>query len=65
MEILEWGIALVIAIPIAGFIASSWNPIFGKQRGPSSFKEGDDIKTGPRGGRYRVTDKGRKSYDVE
>ena len=26
---------------------------------------GDDIKTGPRGGRYRVTDKGRKSYDVE
>ena len=26
---------------------------------------GDDIKTGPRGGRYRITDKGRKSYDVE
>jgi len=25
----------------------------------------DDIKTGPRGGRYRITDKGRKCYDVE
>ncbi len=26
---------------------------------------GDHIHIGPRGGRYRITDKGRKSYDVE
>ncbi len=33
----------------------------------SSFKtvERDNIYTGPRGGRYRVTNKGRKSYDVK
>ena len=65
MQVLEWGIALLIAIPIAGFIASSWNPIFGKQTGAFFEDHGDDIKTGPRGGRYRITDKGRKSYDVE
>ena len=26
---------------------------------------GDYIHTGPRGGRYRITDKGRKSYDLK
>ena len=50
----EWGIAFLIGIPIAAFVIFS-----------ASSEERDEIKTGPRGGRYRVTDKGRKSYDVE
>ena len=64
METLEWGIALLIGIPAAALIASMGRD---GSSGKKPFPEdkGDDIKTGPRGGRYRVTSKGRKSYDVE
>ncbi len=69
MEILEWGLGLLIGIPAAALIAFSWNPFIGREgsSGKKPFPEdkGDDIRTGPRGGRYRVTSKGRKSYDVE
>ena len=61
--------SLSVQIASAALFASSWNPFMGREgsSGARPFQEdkGDDIRTGPRGGRYRVTSKGRKSYDVE
>ena len=64
MQVLEWGIALLIAIPIAGFIAFSWNPFMGSKgsSGKKPFPEDNlDIRIGSRGGTYtdEVTKDGR------
>ena len=37
---------------------------FGSSRQPSQRSTRDEIHIGPRGGRYRINSRGRKSYDV-
>ena len=37
---------------------------YNRRNDPPGSNKPDEIRTGPRGGRYRINSNGRKSYDV-
>lgn len=37
---------------------------YAEERGTLGFSSGSGVFIGPRGGRYRITGRGRKSYDI-
>ena len=55
------------SISMGEYLRAMWGKRKTRDIPNSSFKtvDRDNIYTGPRGGKYRVTNKGRKSYDVK